>query len=87
MPRPPEDLSHRIDQLIGDASCAVPELPTSLILQAKVVLSKVGSDRSAAIDLLAADALITYAMEAAAEQDSIDSVARIAMHEIASVIE
>ncbi len=85
-PRPPEALSDRIDQLIGDASCGIEALPMMLITKAKATLSGVGTDRSAAIDLLAADALITYAMEAAAEQDCVDSVAKDAMHEIASVI-
>jgi len=49
-------------------------------------LAVVGTDRDAAVDLLAADALITYAMEAAAEADSIDSAAEHAMQEIAGVV-
>jgi hypothetical protein len=85
-PRPPAELSTRLEHLIGDIECEVAEIPASLIRAATGVLSNIGDDRSAATDLLAADALITYAMEAAAESASVDTVAATAMKEIAATV-
>lgn len=85
-PRPPEELSAKLKEIVGDGECGAHELSLVLITKAKAALSSVGNDRSAAVDLLVADALITYAMEAAADLDSVDSAARYAMNEIASVV-
>ena len=71
--------------MVGDSHATAGNLPTVLLEKALTVLARVGDDRSAAPDLLAADALITYAIEAAAESGSVEEVARKAMHEISSV--
>jgi hypothetical protein len=59
-------------------------LSASLLKLGLEVLANIGDDRAAAPDLLAADALITYAMEAAAECDSVESAAIRAMRAIAT---
>ena len=85
-PRPPHELSSALSRVVGEAMCIESEIPSALIERAKGLLAVVGTDRDAAVDLLAADALITYAMEAAAEADSIDSAAEHAMQGIAGVV-
>lgn len=76
-PSPPPVLAERLAELVGDDVCDVPgALPESLLARAEQVLAGVQTDRSAATDLLAADALITYAMEAAAEYGlDVDAIA------------
>jgi len=86
-PRPPQELSARLEQIVGDDACKDYEIAETLVAKAKGILSNVGNDRTAALELLAADALITYAMEAAAESDSVERVAEQAMIEIASVVD
>ena len=67
-PAPPKELSNRLAALVGDATCADNAAAAELMLGlASLLLAKLRDDRSGAFDLLAADALITYAMEAAAE--------------------
>ena len=64
--------------------CGPSEIATVLLDRAERILARIGDDRSAATDLLAADALITYAMESAAESRAdlesfaADAAARIA---------
>lgn len=83
-PRPPAELSRRLAEIAGDTECDPHDLPTELIGKAEGILAGIGDDRSAAADLLAADSLITYAMEAAAEAGgdvewiAADAAARIA---------
>ena len=66
------------------SACEPGEIATVLIGIAEKILADLGDDRSAATDLLAADALITYAMESAAESRgdlesfAADAAARIA---------
>lgn len=66
---------------LGAAGDAVPPIPAALGTAAldrlRVVLAA-PNDRAAALDLLAADALLTYAFEAAAEigPDALESTAR-----------
>ena len=68
VPAPPEALSRRISEVVGDDAFDSPALlPDLLIARAEEMLTHIGNDRSSATDLLVADALITYAMEAAAE--------------------
>lgn len=83
-PLPPLELSERLSKIVGDSSSATDDLSAALLKLGLGVLANVGDDRAAAPDLLAADALITYAMEAAAESDAIESAATDAMREIAS---
>ena len=62
----------RIEAVAGAATFETPaELAHALDDLALRVLKTVGSDRAAAPDLLAADALLTYAMEAAADDPAI----------------
>ncbi|HEX7089219.1 MAG TPA: hypothetical protein VF192_03735 [Longimicrobiales bacterium] len=68
-PRAPEGLLARMDAAL--AGRAEPEIPEAFAGAAFSCLRAAlagGADRSAAWDLLAADALLTYACEAAAEQ-------------------
>lgn len=73
-PSPPRELSDRLKEIVGDASATVEELPYTLIRSGLEILTTVGEDRAAATDLLAADALITYAMEAAADSGTVEEV-------------
>ena len=66
-PAPPTEMFGRLKEIIGDIAVRESEIPSALLDRAVEVLASVGTDRDAAIDLLAADALITYAMEASAE--------------------
>jgi hypothetical protein len=65
-PAPPGELAARLAAIAGASSCHESELPATLAGMAEPLLGGVCDDRSAALDLLAADALITYALEAAA---------------------
>ena len=68
VPAPPEALSQRLGEIVAEDTCQSSALlPESLIARAEETLTHIGNDRASATDLLAADALITYAMEAAAE--------------------
>jgi hypothetical protein len=68
-PPPPERLARRLEEALqpdfddADAGAMVERLT----LAAVSILSGLEQDRSSALDLLAADALISYALEAAAE--------------------
>ncbi len=67
-PAPPAVLMERIQAISGTATFETPaELARTLNGLALDLLQGVGADRSAATDLLAADALVSYAMEAAAD--------------------
>ena len=85
-PRPPAVLSARLSELAAETACAPAEIATVLIDTAEKILADLGDDRSAATDLLAADALITYAMESAAEsRGDLESFAAGAAARIARV--
>ena len=67
-PSPPPELSARLAEVVGTTVCAdAAELPDVLAVASQRLLAGLCDDRSAALDLLAADALITYALEAAAD--------------------
>ena len=73
-PPPPQRLSARLDAAVRDTDANDAEqLPGSLVDAASIILrdtleqSSTERNGAAALDLLAADALITYAVEAAAE--------------------
>jgi hypothetical protein len=62
-------------------------LPGTLVDRALHLLKSIGSTRDSADDLLAADALITYAMEAAAETCSdVERTATMAANKIAATL-
>lgn len=70
-PRPPAALASRIRDLLPDAP-ADAALPETLVAAADAALRELlrrpARDRAVALDLLAADALATYAFEAAADE-------------------
>lgn len=70
-PAPPPALARRMRELVGPAALAQPATPASLVGAAADVLGQLlaeGCDtRASALDLLAADALATYAFEAAGD--------------------
>ncbi len=82
-PQPPATLRERMLTALSDSardSVAVSAIPTSLAEAAIGALSiaiEKCDERASALDLLAADALLTYAMEAAAEQggEALDAIA------------
>lgn len=86
-PVPRAELSTRIAEIArGRAYGSEHELAEFFIGEAKILLGHLRDDRGGAFDLLVADALITYAMEAAAsDHDSFDSTAKRAMEVISTV--
>jgi hypothetical protein len=72
-PPPPARLAERLDAALADVAVSDAESISDLLTAAALaILRRLAADRgaesrAAAIDLLAADALITYALEAAAE--------------------
>jgi len=88
VPSPPSSLAQMLSEIVGDETCEPAKLPDSLITHAVKLLQAIGDDRDAAIHLLAADALITYAMEAAADDCSeLSSIAEMALSRISAVRE
>ena len=85
-PRPPRELADRLASIAGDEACMHAEIAAALIAKATTILSRLGDDRSSAADLLAADALVTYAMEAAADGGDVDEIARSAMLAIGATV-
>lgn len=85
-PRPPDALISALIRIVGDTACSESAIAPTLIEKAKTLLSTVSADRDGALDLLTADALITYAMEAAANSESIDTIAGNAMQSIAESV-
>ena len=86
-PKPPAALAGKLAEIAGTTTCAtLPELSAILVGFATDLLTELGDDRNAAGDLLAADALITYALEGAAEDcASMDAVAGTAMTAMAGL--
>jgi hypothetical protein len=72
-PRPPRALAARLGAVLGDALAldraeACEALVAAAERLAAELLAKGSTTRDSALDLLTADALVTYAFEAAAEQ-------------------
>ena len=90
VPAAPASLAKIIADHVGSVECAPRDLPERLIDIAMRILRTLGDGREAANDLLAADALITYAIEAAAdaperlEQFSMNVAERIAREGVKS---
>ena len=90
-PQPPAPLAERIADVMGDAMDAPAEsLPERCIAAAEQLvadlLARDNTSRDSALDLLTADALATYAFEAASEHpDSIARRAESAMERIAAL--
>lgn len=69
-PAPPQALAQRLGEAVGDEAGAPPAtLATTGALLLDRVVAAAAQDRRQALDLLAADALVTYAFEAQAEAD------------------
>jgi len=86
-PEPPSDLSERIVRIVGGKTCADEAAMAELFIRsAAELLGTLRDDRTGAFDLLAADALITYAMEASAnKEENLETAARLAMQVIGAV--
>lgn len=92
-PRPPHSLADRLDTILAslapDSSEAIPD--TLLRASEALIgglLQRAGSTRDSALDLLAADTFMTYAMEAAAEDmQSLDACAAGAMSRVSAIAE
>lgn len=70
-PSPPSRLAERLRSVLGDRGTLAKDLSPAGLAQAGIALLRAieereSNDRSNALDLLAADALVTYAFEAAA---------------------
>lgn len=65
-PAPPPELRARMAEALQPAQTRAGALAEGALACLKAALDR-GGERAAALDLLAADALLTYAMEAAAE--------------------
>ena len=91
-PPPPPALSDRLQTLIGeDLTTPADEAPERLLAAAERLLQTMidppASSRDAALDLLAADALVTYAFEAAGDDPSrLEERARAAMNRVAGFV-
>lgn len=88
-PAPPAQLAAALSSAVGAWKCeTLTNLPDALLARAESLLVSLGDGRESAESLLAADALITYAMEAAADDcASVDSVARVATKAMGSLAE
>jgi hypothetical protein len=73
VPRPPEVLRARMRSVLADCSSGgAGDVPDTLLAAAEMVLARLLREgcatRESALDLLVADALVTYAFEAAADE-------------------
>ena len=90
-PAPPARLAARLRECLGTSlSASVDEAPELLLAASesllRTLLAAECTDRETALDLLVADALVTYAFEAAGSRpESLDGRARRAMREISSI--
>jgi hypothetical protein len=83
-PEPPPQLAGRLAEIVGDEAFNGASTADVLIGRGIETLRSALSDRDGALDLLAADALITYAMEAAADDfATMDATAADAIQRVA----
>ena len=86
VPPPPPALANVLATVVGDKSCSAADIPAVLVERAEQLIGELGSGRESANALLAADALITYALEAAAENAAhLEHVAQQMMISIAGI--
>lgn len=87
-PRPPDALAARIAALLdgGPSWGDLVEMHLSAADRTlRALLTRKATDRSAALDLLAADALVTYAFEAASDDPAtLEARATTAMRQLSS---
>ena len=78
-PAPPAGLGARVRGAVSDTDAPLPPLPERLVQLGRDLLGRVAArpagGRELALDLLAADAFVTYAFEAQAEVDVAQLVA------------
>ena len=92
-PRPPATLTNRLDVLLAEQdSLGAVDIPDALHLTVDRLLDNLlrreASSRGSALDLLAADALMTYLMECVAEDiHSLDARAVVAMRRISTTLD
>lgn len=85
MPAPPPNLAERLVEIVGVEALDAPASANVLLDLGVETLRSALSDRDGALDLLAADALITYSMEAAADQcATMEATTAEAIQQIAS---
>lgn len=85
VPAAPPALAAIIARHVGDGTCSRHDLPSHMIDAAQRVLAGLGEGREFANDLLAADALVSYAIEAAAEDCSnVEALAASAAQRLSS---
>ena len=86
-PSPPEELASAIRSALSDRVTIGDPTPMQLLEAAHALLEKVlqneCAQRESALDLLAADALVTYALEIANEKGSLGSFPELAMESLA----
>jgi hypothetical protein len=86
VPAPPAALAAIIVNSVENVECDRRSLPDHLVDAAVRILNRLGNGRESANDLLAADALITYAIEASAEdQGDLENASRQIAERIALV--
>lgn len=91
-PAPPHVLGRRMREVLGESAAADADGAPELLLAAgerllTAILETGCRDRTAALDLLAADALVTYALEAGCEHpDRLAEQAKTAMIRIAALV-
>jgi len=87
-PPAPAELGQQLAKIVGSRACdSLTDLSQSLLADAESLIRGLGNDRSAAMGLLLADALITYAVEAAAEDCSrLEAIARQAMLRVSRAV-
>ncbi len=71
-PAPPRELERRLGVVLLEGESVSAALGQAAMDQVSEVLARPGPEREAAFHLLAADALITYACEAAADEDDVE---------------
>jgi hypothetical protein len=92
-PTPPAALHVRLRELLADAAARPASEVPSACLEAgeqrlRTLLSERATDRASALDLLAVDALVSYAFEAAAETPEVlEQLAEASMVRIAEIPE
>ena len=86
VPPPPEALADILASAVGETRCAAGDVPAFLVREAQRLIATLGAGRDSAHELLAADALITYALEWGADNAAnIEDVARSVMRTIAGI--
>jgi hypothetical protein len=91
-PRPPLALTDRLDVLLARDDANATSVPDALQMAADHLLADLlrrqAASRDSALDLLAADALMTYMMESAAEHVvTLGSYAEVAMSRISRTLD